>query len=844
MSENHVYLDVVTPASIRFDKVIEWLLITLLAFAPLAFGTVEAWSEEVVLALSAAISVCFLLKLLFTRNTRIFWSWAYVPAALFILVAVIQLAPLPYSLVDAVSPNTAAMKNDLLSDMPDSAASPAFMTLSFYTNATKHDLRLVLAVAAVFFVVLNVYRRPDQIKRLLAAITVIGGSIALLALAQDLFGNGKLFWMIPTGEDSGPYSGTFINHSHYGQFMNLSIGAALALVTLKISEAFRGRRITPSAVTEYLNSPSSRTVWFLMIMIAVGAATVFVSLTRGGMLSMLIAAGVTTLILGLRKSAKASGWIFVLAAFAAFVCVLYIGFDPVYDRLASLRQFDRAEGGRWQILKDIVVICSRFPALGTGLGTHKVVFPMFDRSAIPALATHAENEYAQLTEETGLTGLIIMTLFGIIVLAAYIRNLGKTRPPICSSAYGLGFGLLAIMIHSLSDFGQHLPANALLSGIFCALLLSLAGVRRKNRLSRPAVETRLISTSLCFAALICISGVWVWALFGANNARLAEAHWDHAHAIGQSLIEEGRQGSEQEYLDMISNAAAAVEYQPDNVKYRHWLNVYRWQSISTLSDPNTGEVLLSEQDVEIVHTIVKELRESQPLCPTYGPLYCVAGQLERSVLGDPNGSIRIRKGFKLAPNDPTVCFVTALLEVEEWDIDAASEKLDRAVLLDGRFFKAAADIYVNYIERPDLAVKLAGTNESRLSHVADLLAQSDENQILARTARYRVMELLEARCREPDAPARAFAALANIYRAEENNEAAIEHYRRALVLDYGQIGWRMALTRLLAETDKVPEAIREAKICVRLGPQFEAAERLLDDLSVLPGAVINENPTP
>jgi len=103
------------------------------------------------------------------------------------------------------------------------------MTLSFYPNATKHNLRLILAVAAVFFVVVNVYRRAEQIKRLLAAIAIIGGAIALLALAQDLFGNGKIYWIVPTGHGE-TYSGPFINHSHYGQFMNLSIGAALGLL--------------------------------------------------------------------------------------------------------------------------------------------------------------------------------------------------------------------------------------------------------------------------------------------------------------------------------------------------------------------------------------------------------------------------------------------------------------------------------------------------------------------------------------------------------------------------------------------------------------------------------------
>ena len=43
----------------KFDTVIEWLLTGLLAFMPLAFGVVHAWSEQVVVVLSGAIVICF-----------------------------------------------------------------------------------------------------------------------------------------------------------------------------------------------------------------------------------------------------------------------------------------------------------------------------------------------------------------------------------------------------------------------------------------------------------------------------------------------------------------------------------------------------------------------------------------------------------------------------------------------------------------------------------------------------------------------------------------------------------------------------------------------------------------
>jgi O-antigen ligase len=400
------------------------------------------------------------------------------------------------------------------------------MTLSFYPNATKQNLRLVLCVAAVFFVVLSVYRRPDQIKRLLAGIAIIGGSIAVLALAQDLLGNGKIYWFVSPGAGQA-YSGTFVNHSHYGQFMNLSIGAALGLIMVKLHEAFTGTKVTPASVLEYLSSPSAKAIWFLVALIILGAASVFVSLTRGGMISMLVAAGFTTLALSSRRSLRGRGWIMVLMALGAFICVLYIGFDAVYDRLATLRALHQYTG-RWQIVKDLSVSFRRFPLLGTGLGTHEVVYPMFDRSTIPSLAVHAENEYAQAAEETGLIGLAALVTFGIMVWVSYGRNVTSGSIPIRSAAYGLGLGLLAIMLHSLSDFGQHLPANAVLSGVCCALLIGLAKTGRKDKSAAKVAEASGGSRGLRIAILVCVCSAWAWAVLGANSARLAESSWKKA----------------------------------------------------------------------------------------------------------------------------------------------------------------------------------------------------------------------------------------------------------------------------------------------------------------------------
>src|SRR5205085_8386953 len=171
-------------------------------------------------------------------------------------------------------------------------------------------------------------------------------------------------------------------------------------------------------------------------------------------------------------------WVLVLLMLAAFVGVLYAGFDAVYDRLAAIQRHLDVTGGRWQIVQDVLGVWGKYPVAGTGLGTHAFVFPAHDRTGAPLLAEYVENEYVQALEETGALGLAIVLAFAGIVWFHFSRAARARRPRIVVACFGLAYGLLAVMVHSVSDFGQHLPAIAGLSAVTCGLMISLSRLAR------------------------------------------------------------------------------------------------------------------------------------------------------------------------------------------------------------------------------------------------------------------------------------------------------------------------------------------------------------------------------
>jgi tetratricopeptide (TPR) repeat protein len=825
-----------------FDTATDWLLTGLLLFAPFAFGSVEPWSEQIVIAAAGAIVLCLAIRLLARPGSRFEWSWSYVPIALWLLVVLLQLAPLPTGLIRAISPETVSLKSSLLHDV---GADNSRITLTFYSLATRHDLRIVLVGIAVFATVINRCRQIADVRRLLVRIAIIGGAVAMLALLQDLTGTEKIFWTFP-GIQPRATSGPFVHYNHYCQFMNVSMGAALGLMLMIIGERFPDGSRRAGRIGLWLRERSLRPTLWLAAFLVIGSATVFYSLSRGGIISLLIAVAITGAILVCRKGPgpRGQGWIIGLLAIVVGVCVIFMGFDAIYARLATLHNFNDRYQDRWQIVKDVAVAWRRFPVLGTGLGTHEVVYPMFDRSNLTALATHAENEYAQAAEETGAAGLTLELVFLGMIGWQYMRVLRHGGADARGAAVGLGFGLLAISIHSFSDFGQHLPANAILTATVCGLLVSLARMSRQPLKRVAAVPIPRNLSRLIFSRRILVMAataiVFGWALRDADAARRANDEWEHVTPLAADLAKDGWEGSDDDFTDLISRAAMACEFEPGNVTYRHWLNVYRWYSISRARDAKSGDILLTPQTLNFARRIVGEFEEAHRVCPTFGPSWCVEGQLESVVLKQPSGADHIRTGYMLAHCDPTACFLAASLDAREGKWDRAMEESRRSMALGWRA-SDFVDLYVRQVNRPDLALELGRGNPDLMLEVATALEKRGDRGPLALQVRAEgtaaKKTALQTLCAGADAPPNALAGLAQIYLDELNYNAAADFYQRALVLDYQQVSWRLNLAHALARSGHTDQALHEAHVCLRLRPQMGEAEKLISQLSTRPGSI-------
>lgn len=799
-------IDARSPAHSWLDLLLEVLLVALLAFMPLALGVIDPWSEQIVLLALGVIAAIFTLRLAIGRR-RFVWTWSLLPIGLFASVASLQLLPLPASALALLSPDAASMWGSV----PATAGGPA--TLSLYPHATLRSLQLLLVPVVLFIVALHLAEDSRRLLRVLTAISIIGLLVAVLALAQIATGTTDIYWRfpVPSGRATG---GPFVNRGHFAQFINLSLGASIGLLLAMLARGAAG----------------SRWFWMLAAAIVVQVVAVPLSLSRGGVVALGVAMLVAAVLMARYGRQGARAPIIAAIMLAAVVVAVYFGYDAIHGRFAG----PDALGGRDRMLRDMTALMARYPVLGTGFGSFQVVFPMVDTAATGLVATHAENEYAQVLVEVGGVGLAIVVAFVVMTLVRLLRVVRSPHPALSAAAVGIAFGLVAAIVHSFSDFGQHMPAVAGLSAVLCGLIWCTRSTdTARQGAAEPSPPSRRTPAVAGVAVMVGLTAAAFASAISLNDARLADGHWQRVAALEQALATDAwNSGNEDDFAALITQAQAASNLQPRNVQYRYGLNALRWRSVGRFYAEG------SEPHTRFARRIVPELHDTRRLCPTFGPPVSLAGQIEAFVLEEPAGAEHIRLGYKLAPTDAAACFAAGRLAVRDADWPLSLSAFGRAIKIDPRRTASIVSIYKDLSDRADLAIELVRDQPEQLLQIAtELQRQPDPDTDnppakpeLARQARDLATAALAKRSADGKASAHDLALLADLLEEKQDHDGAILALRQALSKDMTQHEWRLRIARILHRTGRHADALKEVEIVLRQQPDDADAGKLAEEL--------------
>ena len=415
-------------------KAIRIGICALLAFAVVAHGVVEPWSETVFELGAVLLFVIWGVLFLAGAAANVRWNWLLAPVAGLLVFAVVQYAT-----------GTTAV---------------GFLT--------QIEILKLSALLILMFLSVQAYESQEQWRGFVWFLLVLGFVVSVQGILQHFTFNGKLYWFRELRYGGIPF-GPYVNRNHFAGLVELIVPSGLAVLLLRSEQRDRMPLLT------------------LLTLLPIGA--LFLSASRGGIAGFILEVGLVVILgtlWGRGRNQLAAGAV-VLALGMGLVA--WLGVGQALDRFAAYRKLEITESGRIDMAKGSLRIFADHPLRGTGLGTLQEVFPRYETVYNGTVVNHSHNDYAEALAETGLIGGICCAAFLWVFFKEGLGRLKTGKGPVDLALHiGAFAACCALLMHSLVDFNLHIPSNALLFLLLAVLATSptpsvgpfLSGTLRKH----------------------------------------------------------------------------------------------------------------------------------------------------------------------------------------------------------------------------------------------------------------------------------------------------------------------------------------------------------------------------
>jgi hypothetical protein len=533
--------------------------------------------------------------------------------ASFAALALLTSVPLPPAWIERLAPTTAALYRDMLPGWPGQGGWTAWRSLALDPYAVWSQLSTFGVGLGAYLVLVgwpwgDRDARAKAFGRMFLTILVGGIALALLALLQEVGGNGQVAWLSDEPVIRGRASGPFVNPNHLACWLEMVIPAGIAYTWALTRRLFRrlaraaenGQRLglrQRRAWMSALIGHQRRLLWPLLAAAAVALMMAGHAWTqsRGGTAALLVGIGVTASGIlaraARRQRSRMARWAPAAAALSlmvAGVVAMSLWARTDDSEVVGVEEVDVSFASRLAVVVQGVGIVRDHPLLGTGLGSWLHAFRGY---AVPPIEggiwDHAHNEYLELAAETGIAGTVLVLCFALAVGLAMRRARRGARltdarherrdralgdPPDWRAAlgdhallaWGLAGGVTAVLVHSLVEFGLHLPGNFLLLMVLVGLLvLSLPARDARHSFGLAACVVLLVVAALPIAwnAFLVASGAMPLRpddALGAADLALAEGEEggaERARVLATAAID--RSPANREAHEMLANALGA-----------------------------------------------------------------------------------------------------------------------------------------------------------------------------------------------------------------------------------------------------------------------------------------------
>ncbi|MBI5971337.1 MAG: O-antigen ligase family protein, partial [Deltaproteobacteria bacterium] len=288
---------------------------------------------------------------------------------------------------------------------------------------------------------------------------------------QKMTWNGSLYWFYPLRPELSSRAsrifGPYVNRNHFAGYMELAIPLTLGFALYKYSNA----GLRANGIIKRFAEFSTRAEFAPVVLYSLAAmmlsSALFTTLSRGGVLGFVSSGVFFTALASSRKSLKRGGQAAALAAVFMLAFVLFMSWTGLESRFVEVTNIDRIQ--RLDVWADSIGMWRNFPVTGIGLGAFQSVYRLYQSKHPLVTFEHAENDYVELTCETGALGaaavaVLIVLFFYVTIKKWRTRHGGFVK---CTALGGMT-SCVALAVHSLTDFNMRIPANAMTLTVIAA----------------------------------------------------------------------------------------------------------------------------------------------------------------------------------------------------------------------------------------------------------------------------------------------------------------------------------------------------------------------------------------
>ena len=436
----------------------------ILFWAPIPLGSHRIWSASLLELLIGLLFIFWLFTLnqntlpkALINNKKMIALFAAIP-----LWSALQLIPLPPEIITLISPHH---QNYIVANQ--------WQSLSLDTGSTLYKLQKSIAYCLFFILSLAIINTPHRLNTTAQLLVITGVLQAVYGVLVILGGSSFdiLHTKIISTQHNSSASGTFINRNNFAGYLEMCIALGIGLLISQIlvnKSKFAGFRASIRNFLITMLSGKARLRVFLALMV-VGLV---LSHSRMGNTAFFASLGICGAVgLWLYKKhhqAKSLALLFgSLIAIDVLIVSSWFGLEKLAKRLETT---DAQREERIYVFQSSFETMQDFWLTGSGTGSFYSIFPNYRDNDSFYFYDFAHNDYLQLWIEYGLIGL---SLFALIVILSFIKAIKAQKYRHTAILKGMGFAsmmaIMSLMLHATTEFNFHIPANALLFTLICAI---------------------------------------------------------------------------------------------------------------------------------------------------------------------------------------------------------------------------------------------------------------------------------------------------------------------------------------------------------------------------------------